>query len=216
MDPDAPLLAGPVRAHYERLMAPDRDAEGISDNLRRRAPDLCTLLAQYEPADALESAHLERMRGLCESVADPFSRRTFEPGHFTASAFIISPDGDELLLILHQKLGRWLQPGGHVDPSDLDVLAAARREAREEVGMTNLELVQPAPLDLDVHDIPARKDEPRHAHFDVRFLLRARSREFAAGSDAKEARWVRLTALSDELSDRSVMRAVEKLRACRG
>lgn len=177
-----------------------------------RTRDLKTRLTNYLPSDALEMRHLEQMRELCESIADPFSRNSFAPGHFTASAFILSPDRADLLLIFHEKLGRWLQPGGHIDASDETVLAAARREAREEVGLLELELLHEAPLDLDVHAIPARKAEPSHAHFDVRFLFRAQTRAAVAGSDAKAVRWVPLRELSAEFSDRSVMRAVAKLR----
>ena len=187
-----------------------------------REIELRSQLRLYEADDARESGHLERMRELCDSVADPCSRTSFAPGHFTASAFILSPERDALLLILHGKLGRWLQPGGHVDPTDRDLLAAALREVREEVGLVDLSLLrshargrastaQPGPFDLDVHDIPARKDEPAHAHFDVRYLFRAQSREVTAASDAKDARWVPLGDIHAEFSDASVMRAVAKL-----
>jgi 8-oxo-dGTP pyrophosphatase MutT (NUDIX family) len=153
------------------------------------------------------------MERLCTSVANPFARDSFVPGHFTGSAFILSPDQQSLLLILHGKLNRWLQPGGHVDASDRDVLETARREAREEVGIRDLELLSSVPIDLDIHDIPARKAEPEHAHFDVRYLFRAPSFDFAAASDAKAARWVPLEAVDAELADGSVARVVAKLRA---
>lgn len=139
------------------------------------------------------------------------SRSHFVPGHFTASSFVLAPD-DALLLIYHSKLERWLQPGGHVDPTDIDLEAAARRELREEAGLVDVELLTPAPFDLDVHTIPARKSEPEHAHFDVRFLFRAPSRDIQAGSDALDARWVPLHAVREVESDASVMRAVRKLR----
>jgi len=152
------------------------------------------------------------MQGLCSSVAKPFARDTFVPGHFTGSAFILSPDERALLLILHGKLHRWLQPGGHVDAGDHSVLSAARREVREEVGIDDLALLSSVPIDLDIHDIPQRKDEPTHAHFDVRYLFRAPSFEFTAASDAKAARWVPLDEIDAELADGSVARVVAKLR----
>ena len=76
------------------------------------------------------------------------------------------------------------------------------------MGLAELELLTPAPLDLDVHDIPPLRADPAHAHFDVRFLFRASSLAFQAGSDAKAARWVPLDQIDLELSDRSVLRAV--------
>lgn len=177
-----------------------------------RTHQLSLLLEQLTPSDAEEREHRARMLALCFAPGDPCRRDHFVPGHFTASAFVMSPQQDALLLILHGKLQRWLQPGGHVDAEDSDLLAAARREVLEEVGLSDLELLTPAPFDLDVHDIPALRQDPAHAHFDVRFLFRARSLAFQAGSDAKAARWVPLDQIELEFSDRSVMRAVEKLR----
>lgn len=177
-----------------------------------RLQHLRSLLGEFSASDAEEAAHLRHMRALCESASDPCARDHFVPGHFTASAFIVSPERDALLLIFHGKLARWLQPGGHVDADDVDLLASARREAEEEVGLSELELLQPAPFDVDVHDIPPLRGEPAHQHFDVRFLFRAPTRAVRAASDAKAARWVPLSEVSLEISDRSVMRAVEKLR----
>lgn len=171
------------------------------------------LLQSYNPTTATEREFWERMLRLCESEGDPFSRHHFEPGHFTASSFILSPDQKSLLLIYHSKLHRWLQPGGHVDPEDTDIIASAQREVLEEVGLSTLELVSKGIFDVDIHEIPARKQEPDHDHYDVRFVFQAPDLSFSAGSDALEARWVPLTEISEVESDRSVMRAVEKLLA---
>ena len=169
-------------------------------------------LEHYEPSDDQERSYRARMLALVGAGGDPFSRSHFTPGHFTASAFVLAPDADALLLIFHGKLHRWLQPGGHVDPDDADILAAARREVLEEVGIGELSLVTPGPFDLDIHEIPPIKGDPAHAHFDVRFLFRAHDLTFRAGSDAKAARWVPLAEIDEGISDRSVVRALEKLR----
>lgn len=141
---------------------------------------------------------------------DPFARDHWVPGHFTASAFVLSPEGDDLLLIFHEKFRRWLQPGGHVEPEDTDLAAAACREVHEETGLGEVDVLDPT-FDLDIHDIPARKGDPVHQHFDVRVLLRARSRAASAGSDALAARWVPLDDVSSIETDESVLRAVRKL-----
>jgi 8-oxo-dGTP pyrophosphatase MutT (NUDIX family) len=168
-------------------------------------------LEAYHPQNAEEEDYLGRMLMLCGSRNDPFSRAHFAPGHFTASAFILSPDEDALLLIFHQKLRRWLQPGGHVEADDPSMLAAAQREAREEVGLDALPLLATGIFDLDIHEIPARGPEPAHDHFDVRFLFLAQAREAHAASDAEEARWFPLSSIDDRTSDRSVLRAVRRL-----
>lgn len=167
------------------------------------------LLASYRPDPGREAGFLEAMLGL-SAHPESTSRSHFDPGHFTASAFVVSPDDAEVLLIHHAKLQRWLQPGGHVDPTDADLEQAARREVAEETGLVDLELLA-SPFDLDVHLIPARKLEPEHRHFDVRFLYRSRTRDAVAGSDAEAARWVRRGELDQLKTDDSVRRAMAKL-----
>jgi len=176
-----------------------------------RRNHLQDLLRKHEPADALEARFKEQMGELLQVKDDCFSRDHFGPGHFTASAFVLSPNGEDLLLIFHAKLKRWLQPGGHVDSEDKDILQAAAREVEEETGLSNLYPIGPGLFDIDIHEIPSRKGEPTHKHFDARVLLQARSLDFKAGSDALDAKWVPLTEVNAVESDASVMRAVNKL-----
>jgi 8-oxo-dGTP pyrophosphatase MutT (NUDIX family) len=182
-------------------------------DLVSRAVALARLLAAHAPFDALERVHQGRMLSLTAALGDAFAREHYEPGHFTASAFVLSPARDALLLIHHRKLDRWLQPGGHVEPADKDLLAAARREAREEVGLAELHAVSDGPFDLDVHVIPARPGEPAHSHFDVRYLFVAPSLELELSNESKGARWVPLLELTGPGVDASVARAAHKLLA---
>jgi 8-oxo-dGTP pyrophosphatase MutT (NUDIX family) len=175
-----------------------------------RSP-LAALLRAFAPRDGEERAHLDRMHALLRAPGDPLARSHFVPGHFTASAFVLSPDRALLLLIHHGKLDRWLQAGGHVEARDPDILGAARRELQEEAGLSDLALEVQGIFDLDVHAIPALGPEPPHEHFDVRFLFRAPSLELHADSEVKAARWVPLGEIDEVTSDRSVARAVRKL-----
>lgn len=150
---------------------------------------------------------------LLQMPGDALARRHFTPGHFTASAFVSSPDGNSLLLVHHSKLERWLQPGGHIEPEDTDLFAAVRREIREEVGLSEVEWVDGQMLfDVDIHDIPPLKGDPAHRHYDLRVHVRSPTMLFQAGSDARAARWVSLDAVDLRESDESVMRAVRKLQ----
>jgi len=172
---------------------------------------LKTALERYRPLDPGEAKHRERMLALADAAGDPFRRDHFAPGHFTASAFILSPARDALLLVHHAKLGRWLQPGGHFEPSDADPLAAARREALEEVGLADLAREVEGPFDVDVHAIPAFGAEPAHEHFDLRFLLRAAGEAHVRSEESRDSRWFPLGELEASGFDASVLRAVRKL-----
>ena len=179
-----------------------------------RSARLLGVLEGHDPADDLEAGYLAQLRDVLVAQPDPFGRDQCALGHFTASAFVLHPDGGSLLLIFHSKLHRWLQPGGHVEADDPDLLDAARREVHEETGVVELDvLLSGRPLDVDVHPIPARGSEAAHLHFDVRFLFQARTGVATAGSDAADVRWVRLEAIDTLETDESVRRAVRKIRS---
>jgi 8-oxo-dGTP pyrophosphatase MutT (NUDIX family) len=103
----------------------------------------------------------------------------------TASAWILSPNGRRFLLTHHRKLGRWLQLGGHCD-GDANLAGTALREACEESGIADLS-IEPLPLDLDVHTIPARPGEPEHLHLDTRFVVWAPPHARVVRSDESHA-----------------------------
>jgi 8-oxo-dGTP pyrophosphatase MutT (NUDIX family) len=98
--------------------------------------------------------------------------RAHRPGHVTASTMIVGEDG-RVLLCLHGRMKMWMQVGGHCEPEDATLAAAALREATEESGIAGLKL-DPEPIDVDVHPVRCRPTDGEPAdethHYDVRFL----------------------------------------------
>lgn len=188
-----------------------------ADRVHRKP--LLELLLRYAQRHPEEAACVERVRHLVDSRADCFER-TALPGHLTGSAFVVSADRREVLLVHHRKLDRWLQPGGHAD-GESDLARVALREAQEETGLDALRFLdptgadsEPAPFDIDVHVIPARPGEPAHEHHDVRFLLVASGSEPARSSEESYAvRWVPLDELASLDVDASLLRMGRKTRA---
>ena len=124
---------------------------------------------------------------LLGDVEDPFERARLA-GHFTASALVVSGDGQRTLLTHHRKLGLWLQPGGHAD-GDRDLARVALRETEEETGLVDVR-VQPGIFDLDRHWIPEHKGIPGHWHYDVRYVVRAGADEtFAVSEESHALAW---------------------------
>lgn len=140
-------------------------------------------------------------------------RSEFDPGHFTASGFVCSPDGGSLLLIEHARLGRWLQPGGHIEPEDLSVEAAARREVAEETGVEDLERIGTGLLRIDAHPIPPRGDEPEHTHIDLAVAFRSLNGRIGEIDEVLDAAWVPFGRLGDYEVDDAVLRGAERLEA---
>ena len=98
--------------------------------------------------------------------------RAHRPGHVTASTLVVDPDG-RLLLCLHGRMNMWMQLGGHCEPGDATLAAAALREATEESGIEGLKL-DPDPIDVEIHPVRCRPADGEPAtdthHYDVRFL----------------------------------------------
>lgn len=180
---------------------------------------LLKMLDRYLSAYADEAEVVAQIAQLVTTSPTCFER-TCRPGHITGSAWVLSHDHTQCLLLHHRKLNRWLQPGGHAD-GDNDVAAVALREAQEESGLKQLELQQTdgqlVPLDLDVHVIPARYAadgqlvEDAHEHHDVRFLLIAAAGQSLSLSDeSHDLRWFSRQEVLNLTDEESVLRMMRK------
>ena len=139
-----------------------------------------------------------------------FSRAHFEPGHLTASAFITRRNDQEMFLIFHKKLQLWLQPGGHIESGDASIFAAATRELHEEVGAFDA-LSDGSLFDIDIHEIPAHKNEPAHFHYDLRFLFREQNDAPKATEEVADGRYFSCADLAQNADDASVKRVAQML-----
>ncbi|MDP1698824.1 MAG: NUDIX hydrolase [Xanthomonadaceae bacterium] len=153
-------------------------------------------------------AEVAQFSAFLASSPDVFQRWHL-PGHFTGSAWLVSADGERVLLTHHRKLGRWLQLGGHAD-GDPDLAQVALREAEEESGLSVLQVV-PSIFDIDRHRIPARGNEPEHWHYDVRFVVRAGGDEAFVVSDESHAlAWRRIDEIAADTDAEASMQRMAR------
>ncbi len=127
-------------------------------------------LAAWQPEDTDQRALKYALLAYLDARPDACDRSCV-PGHLTASALVIDASGRNAVLTLHSRLKRWLQLGGHCEPDDATLVAAALREAGEESGIAGL-VIDPVPLRVDVHPLTCSLGVPTR-HLDVQFLVRA-------------------------------------------
>lgn len=147
-------------------------------------------------------------------------RKNFH-GHIIGDGIVLSPDRTKVLMVHHKFLDRWLQPGGHWDPGEPDMLAAARREVSEETGIRHMRYLplipnhQIVPLHIAVSHIPAnpRRSEPAHIHYDFRYVFIANSESIIRSTTETNAvQWFLLTAPEVAVITEDIMRLYHVLR----
>jgi 8-oxo-dGTP pyrophosphatase MutT (NUDIX family) len=172
--------------------------------------DATAVLTAYQPESAdqlrLRTEFLAHLAAHSDGLA-----RTCLPAHLTASAAVVDARGDRALLVLHRKVGLWLQPGGHCESSDRALSAAALREATEETGVAGLRLAG-GPVQLDRHRAPCGAEH----HLDVMFASVAPDgAEPTVSAESADVRWFAVDDLPEPTDDavRAVVRAaVERVR----
>ncbi len=178
--------------------------------------NLLSALNDYFSVHDEEMLFKERFIGLIKNFDNCFNRE-LKHAHVTGSAWILDESMNFALMTHHAKLDKWLQLGGHADGQS-DIRQVALREAQEESGLTSVRIHEDKIFDLDIHTIPARKSEPEHEHFDIRYLFLAdKSESVHINEESKEISWIPLIKL-DELTgnNRSIIRMAEKTSHIKG
>lgn len=161
------------------------------------------LLDEYRPDDAHENQARLAITEFVKNNPDCFLRE-HEAGHLTASAWLLSPCSQKVLLTHHKKIGAWIQLGGHAD-GDLDLKKVALKEAYEESGIPNIVALQPGIFDVDIHWIGEHKNVPGHWHYDVRFLLQAPHLDFVVSNESLALAWVAINHLATDPEARETL-----------
>ena len=149
--------------------------------------DAVSVLEAWDAPDAAQD--LLRRQYLTPLAAHPDGvAKAGPPAHLTASCVVLDGRGERVLLTHHRKADAWFQLGGHLEDGDASLWAAARREAREESGIADLDPL-PRPVQLDRHVLVGSFGRC-HEHLDVRYAAVAPDGAEAVVSDeSHDVRW---------------------------
>lgn len=169
---------------------------------------LLSSLDKYKHKNSDESVVVEEFVSFVKSHSDCFER-SLKVGHLTGSCVLLNPTEDNLLMTHHGKLNRWIQLGGHAD-GDTDMLEVSLKEAQEESGIGEIQVIVPEILDIDIHTIPANSKDGEHLHFDVRYLLKASTEDFKLSDESLDLRWFSFNEALSVFTEPSMHRMIKK------
>jgi 8-oxo-dGTP pyrophosphatase MutT (NUDIX family)/GNAT superfamily N-acetyltransferase len=152
----------------------------ISDRIRAD-------VAARRPVDAREQQAIADFERLIAGLDQPFSESANRV-HVTGSAIVVTTDRRRVLLHLHKRMEKWLQPGGHIDEGELP-WDGSLREVIEETGLAAALVLDgdgsPQLVHIDVHAGPRK-----HTHLDLRYLVEAPQVPPAPPEgESQEVRW---------------------------
>ncbi len=156
-------------------------------------------LENYSPSNEVEKENVKAVLKFLKNNNNCYDRSNLD-GHITAGALVVSKSG-KILLNHHKKSGMWFQFGGHCD-NDTDTLNSARREVFEECGLKDLPLISGGIFDVDVQDIDenVKKNEPKHIHYDINFLLQTDVETFTLSNESTEIKWCTIAEAKEQIS----------------
>ena len=167
--------------------------------------DLRAAVLAKEPVDDRERDSISAFVEHFDRLESPFDEHA-SLVHVTGSAIVVGDRG--VVLHLHKRLGRWLQPGGHIEAGEMP-WEGAHREVVEETGLDARHPEHgPELVHIDVHPGPRG-----HTHLDLRYLLYAPDADPAPPpGESQDVRWFGWDE-AIEISDAGIAGALTGLRS---
>ena len=173
--------------------------------------DALALLEGWSAPDAEQERLRQRYVDHLRAHPDGLSRGC-RPDHLTASTLVLDAGHAAVLLTLHAKARQWFQLGGHCEPGDATLAAAALREAAEESGLAGL-VLDPVPVQLSEHPVPFCGPDGDVHHLDVRFVaVAAAGTQQAISDESLDLRWWPVDALPGLEDDLLALVALARAR----
>ncbi len=173
--------------------------------------NLIEALAEYKNTFPNENIHT--LLEYAKSTLNCISREN-QDGHFTASGLVI--DKGKILLVFHNKLQKYLQPGGHLEDEDLKLIGAAKREVEEETRLKvkSHSLFGDSPVHIDIHKIPEnkKKDGPEHFHYDCMFVFELADTNTKLKLQDEEVSAYKWVPLDYDFKDTGIRNAIAKIK----
>lgn len=142
---------------------------------RNKMEQLIRQIENYIPFNEQEQRDKAQILAFLRSGAELITRDN-PVAHLTASAWVVSPDRKQVIMVYHNLYKSWSWMGGHAD-GDWDLLRVAKKEVIEECGLQELTVVSPEIFSLEVLCVDGHVKKGKylssHLHLNVTYLFEA-------------------------------------------
>ena len=142
-----------------------------------------------------ETKKLERLNNFLRTTPeDKIGDWNYFEGHLVSSAFVYAKKEQKFLVLYHKDFQTYVYPGGHMDKEDATPLETAKREVKEETGITKVQEYsfgedKEVPIDINIHN--ERLNLPSHLHFDFRyFFVIEKIEEVTLDHESRDYQWI--------------------------
>ena len=150
-------------------------------------------IAAYLPFNEQEEKDKALILRFLDQNSDAFCREN-RLAHMTASAWVVNPARDKVLMVYHTLYDSWSWTGGPAD-GERELLAVALREVREETGVQHLRPLSEDIFSLEVLTVDGHEKRGEyvssHLHMNVTYLIEADERDTLQICEAENSgvRW---------------------------
>ena len=132
-------------------------------------------IENYTPFNEQEMRDKAQILAFLRSGAELITRKN-PVAHLTASAWVVTPDRKQAVMVYHNLYKSWSWMGGHAD-GDWNLLRVAKKEVMEECGLDDLTVVSPDIFSLEVLCVDGHEKKGEylssHLHLNVTYLFEA-------------------------------------------
>jgi len=155
------------------------------------------------------------------AVGDPSLRSNLH-AHLTASAWVVSPDREKVLMAYHNLYNSWAWLGGHAD-GNWNLAEVAEKEALEESGISALRLLSENPISLEILNVSGHEKRgtyvSSHLHLNLTYLFEGDPAETLQVKPDENSRvgWIDVRKIAEKSTepwfvDRIYSKLTEKVR----
>ena len=130
----------------------------------------------YVPQTPAEEADKRQILDYVNQYPDTILTRENTIAHITVSGFVLSRDGNWVLMAHHNIYKTWAWTGGHAD-GETDLLSVALREVREETGAEHIVPLSTAIASMEILPVWGHVKRGKyvcsHQHLNISYLLTA-------------------------------------------